>query len=87
MKTNRVKYPKANLGGVSRKRTIRKRNQAMDRKFKRESMLFYGVVAIAVAAGGYAYWRSRKNKYSDLPQPPADAPIPPMYPQPPIPRP
>jgi uncharacterized membrane protein YebE (DUF533 family) len=81
VKTNRVKYPKANLGGQSRRRAIRRRNQAMA-KNKRDRRILYGVIAVVVAAGGYiAYRKYGKGKYGNLPQPPENAPIPPMHPQ------
>jgi len=86
MKTNRVKYPKANLGGQSRKRAIRRRTNAAEKNRKRNRILIGAAVAAVVVTGVVIYKRD-KGKYSELPQPPADAPIPPMYPKPPMPQP
>lgn len=87
MKTNRVKYPKASLGGQSRRRAIRRRNNAAQKSRKRTKILLGGAIAAVVVVAGIALYRNNKGKYSDLPQPPADAPIPPMYPKPPLPQP
>lgn len=87
MKTNRVKYPKANLGGQSRKRAIRRRNNASDKARRRNKILVGTAIAAAVVVTGVVIYKHGKGKYSDLPQPPDNAPIPPMYPKPPLPQP
>lgn len=87
MKTNRVKYPKASLGGQSRKRAIRRRNNAAQKNLKRTRLLVGGAIAAVVVIAGVVVYRRGQGKYADLPQPPADAPIPPMYPKPPLPQP
>lgn len=79
MKTNRVKYPKANLGGNSRKRAIRRRNNASDKARKRNKILI-GVAVAAVVVAGVVIYQRDKGKYSELPQPPVDAPRPTPYP-------
>ena len=90
MKTNRVKYPTANLGASKRKQAMRRHNATAKKNAKRKHMLLIGAGVLAALGIGTVVIvkrrRATKPSYADLPPPPTQIPIPTPDPMDPLPQ-